>query len=118
VRPIVPQKKKRFKHPNSRARVLCKHDGYTFYDDHTFRFSNNLDLQQWDIVPFPRTGHNVLFFRYGDDEDDIWQTEYDSCNEEEIALGEAVAKAMADNEVKKMLTGQYDEAKESDKIVT
>ena len=114
----IKAKKPRFKHPNKKARVLCRHDGYIFYDDGTWRVGYNTedtkDLSQWEIVPFPKTGHNMFFYR--DSEEDEWITDYASFDEQEIALGEAVARALANNEVKKMLTGQYDEPKESDKI--
>jgi hypothetical protein len=47
-----------------------------------------------------------MFFR--DDEEDYWTTDYDSNNEEEVELGEALARALVNHEMKKVLTGGYD----------
>ena len=114
-RPKAPRKKPRFRHPNSKARVLCKHGGMTFYDDHTLRPSSNdfhegdYGMNRWEIVPFPKTGQNMLFFKYGVDDENPWMTEWASDNPDEVKLGEAVARALVNHETKKFLLGQYDE---------
>lgn len=116
-----PKAKPKFRHPNKNARVLCRRGGLTFYDDGTFRNKHDniddIELTQWRIVPFPETEHNMLFYRHHyEGEYTEWMTDYNSDNEEEIELGNTVARAMVNHEMKKVLTGGYDEAPKPDKI--
>ena len=107
-------KANRFRHPNSRARVLCKYNDHIVYDDGTFRINGDSLLGEWQIVPFLHTKHNIFFYKWS--AEDCWQTDYNSDDEGEISLGETVDRALANNEVKKMLSGQHDEATKPDKI--
>lgn len=113
-----PKPKPKFRHPNKNARVLCRHKELTFYDDGTFRSKSdnidNLPLSQCRIVPFPETEHNMFFYKhYYDGGYTEWMTDYNSNNEHEIALGNTVTRAMVNHEMKKVLTGGYDEAEEA-----